>query len=230
MRRFLGLDGNRDSAAPVYAGPISGNNAADPYRAEDVLTIKHGSNEYLLRYPVNTIASHNLRVGNIRESVAGVAGITDPERLSLICAGRKLNDDSATLQSLGIEHGAKILAMGSNAAPPKAASAPPPPPQPQQKPKAKTPAGPAEKIEAVRDHVISTLLPLVNDFISGKGDVNKREDVHRRLSETIMAEVLKLDGVESEDPKIRARRKAVVKEIQGILDSLDKALADFNSA
>ncbi|KAA8914562.1 BAG domain-containing protein [Sphaerosporella brunnea] len=248
MRRFLGgLRGGSSGSpgaysSPAHTGPISGNNAVDPYRAEDVLTIKHGSNEYLFKYPVNTIASHVLTVGHLREKCAEVTGV-DPKRLSLICAGRKLNDDEATLQSIGIEHGGKILAMGSNAPPPNkptrnsdaaaaASSSTPPPaatpsPQPQ---KPKPPVGPAEKIETVRGHVISTLLPLVHDFIAGKGDENKRDDMHRRLTETIMAEVLKLDGVETDDPAIRARRKEVVKEVQGLLDALDKALADFNSS
>jgi hypothetical protein len=65
----------------------------------------------------------------------------------------------------------------------------------------------------------------VNDFINGKG-TEKRVDMHRRLGETIMAELLKLDGVETEDPEIRARRKELVKDIQGYLDALDKSLRE----
>ena len=219
MRRFLGLGGG--GSPPAHSGPISGDNSVDPYRPEDVLTVKHGSNEYLFKYPTNTISTHALNVGHLRDKVAEITGV-DVKRLSLICAGRQLKDDSITLQTLGIEHGAKILAVGTNAAPPlrptpKAAATPPPP---------KAALGPSEKIEAVRDHVATTLFPLVDKFIAGEGaeSPEKRADMHRRLGETIMGELLKLDGVETEDPKIRARRKEVVREIQGALDALDKAL------
>ena len=153
----------------------------------------------------------------------------DVRRLSLICGGRKLNDDNATLQSLGIEHGAKLLAIGTNAAPARAPNASPAPATIPSRaaatPKPAAALSPAAKIEAVRDRVVNTLLPLVNDFISGNV-TDKRSDIHGRLGETIMAELLKLDGVESEDVQVRARRKEVVKEIQGYLDSLDKALAE----
>ncbi|KAI5853485.1 BAG domain-containing protein [Tricharina praecox] len=224
MRRFLGLGGG-GGPPPVYAGPISGDNSVDPYRPEDVLTVKHGANEYLFKYPTNTIATHALNVGHLRDKVAEITSV-DVKRLSLICAGRQLKDDNVTLQTLGIEHGAKILAVGTNSAPPSrpgpntaAATLPPPP---------KVKLGPSEKIEAVRDHVVATLFPLVDDFIAGDGaeSPEKRADIHRRLGETIMGELLKLDGVETEDPKIRARRKEVVREIQGALDALDKALRE----
>ncbi|KAF8251831.1 hypothetical protein K440DRAFT_637067 [Wilcoxina mikolae CBS 423.85] len=226
MRRFFGLGGAepQQPQQPQYTGPISGNNAVDPYRPEDVITIKHEKNEYLFKYPVNTIASHALNVGHLRDKCAEITGV-DVKRLTLICAGRQLKDDNVTLQTLGIEHGAKILAMGSNAQPfsaPKTSGSPKreEPPRTPEPPK-----GPAEKIEAVRDHVNTKLLPLVNDFINGKG-TEKRVDMHRRLGETIMAELLKLDGVETEDPEIRARRKELVKDIQGYLDALDKSLRE----
>jgi hypothetical protein len=209
MRRFFG------GGSPVSTGPISGNNAADPHRAEDILTIRHGSNEYLFKYPVNTIASHALNVGHVRDKCAEITGIP-AKSLSLVCAGRQLKEreDNVTLQALGIEHGAKITAVGST----------PPRPSPSPQPK----LGPVETIEAVRDHVVTTLLPLVNDFIAGNAGESrdKREDMHRRLGETIMSQLLKLDGVESEDPQVRARRKEVVREIQGMLDALDKALRE----
>jgi hypothetical protein len=223
MRRFFGLGG---AEPQQYTGPISGNNAVDPYRPEDVITIKHANNEYLFKYPVNTIASHALNVGHLRDKCAEITGV-DPKRLTLICAGRQLKDDNATLQTLGIEHGAKILAVGSNVPPPSAPKhkeGPGPlPREPARSPE--PPRGPAEKIKAVRDHVTTKLLPLVNDFINGKG-TEKRVDTHRRLGETIMAELLKLDGVETEDPEIRARRKELVKDIQGYLDALDKSLRE----
>ena len=57
------------------------------------------------------------------------------------------------------------------------------------------------------------------------GDAQKREDEHRALSETILHHViLKLDGVEPDgDEVVRARRKGLVKEMQGVLGALDAA-------
>ncbi|KAF8543907.1 BAG domain-containing protein [Trichophaea hybrida] len=173
MRRFFGLGcaEPQQPKQPQYTGPISGNNAADPYRPED------------------------------------------------------LKDDNVTLQSLGIEHGAKILTMGSNAPPISAPKTSVTPKQEEPRRTPEPPKGPEEKIEAVRDHVNTKLVPLVNDFINGKG-TEKRVDTHRKLGETIMAELLKLDGVETEDPQIRARRKELVKDIQGHLDALDQSLRE----
>lgn len=115
--------------------------------------------------------------------------------------------------------------MGTNVAPPRNPAATNAALKQSPAPKPKAVLGPAAKIEAVRDHVVSTLLPLVEEFLAGKG-ADKRSDMHRRLGETIMAELLKLDGIETEDPQIRSRRKEVVREIQGYLDSLDKSLRE----
>jgi hypothetical protein len=239
MRRFLGLvgSGSRNTSQSAPTKPISGNNAIDPYRHEDIINIKYGPNEYQFKYPPNTIATHALTVGHVRDKCAEILGV-DVSKLVLTCAGVQLKDDNSTLQTLRIEHGAKILAMGSNV----------PPSQPVHHQDSETftqqhnsqatlptppkslPACPADRIEAVREHVVSNLLPLVNDFIyDSRPEIgqSERDDAHRRLGETIMAELLKLDGVETEDPAIRARRKQVVKEIQSMLDGLDQALNDY---
>jgi len=235
MRRFFG----RPQGGDPYGydrGPISGNDAADPYRAEDHISIKHGHNEYLFKYPVGTIASRSLTVGHVKDKCREITGV-DYNRLSLICAGRTLKDDHAMLKDLGVEHGAKILCMGTNAAPPSAPKTkgsnaslrslkqPQPSPQASPQPEAKKPVTAAEIIEAVRAEVEMKLLPLIEEFLANPPeDPDKRKDQHRRLSETVMGELLKLDSVESSEPDIRARRKEVVREIQGTLERLDTVL------
>jgi hypothetical protein len=56
-------------------------------------------------------------------------------------------------------------------------------------------------------------------------DAKKRIDGHRKLSETIMQQVLlKLDAIEtSSEEGARARRKALVVEVQKALKALDDA-------
>lgn len=86
---------------------------------------------------------------------------------------------------------------------------------------------PMEKIEAVWDGIVANLMPLMDEFMnSPPADAVKRADTHRRLSETMMGELLKLDSVESGEPDVRARRKGVVKDIQKVLDGLDRVLKE----
>lgn len=66
--------------------------------------------------------------------------------------------------------------------------------------------------------------PLCAKFISAPpSDDKKREDEHRRLSESVMQHILlKLDGVETDGiPEIRSRRKELVKQVQEVLRGLD---------
>lgn len=260
MRRFFGLRGASASASPAastassashsraelhkqpWTGRLAGSNEVDPHRPEDVLTIKHGSSEYLFKYPVRTIASHALTLGHVRHKCAQLAG--DARPLTLLCAGHHLDPahDDATLQSLGVEHGARILVVpsssaSSSASPALSASSSASSSAsmaPQHAPAKHLPAkpakpGPAGTIEAVRSRVAVDLQPDVRAFVDGgssRSSANSRAEAHRRLSETIMGELLKLDGVETDDPHLRARRKEVVREIQAVLDSLDRSLRE----
>ncbi|RPA94981.1 hypothetical protein L873DRAFT_1830070 [Choiromyces venosus 120613-1] len=99
---------------------------------------------------------------------------------------------------------------------------PSPSPQPEVK---KVPLMPLQQIEAVWEGIVANLHPLINGFLQNPpADADKRADTHRRLTEAMMGELLKLDSVESGEPEVRARRKEVVKQIQGTFDSLDAVL------
>ena len=249
MRRFFGLGGASASPSPAstasnaghsgaelhkqpWTGRLAGNNETDPHRPEDVLTIKHGSSEYLFKYPVRTIASHALTLGHVRQKCVQLA--SDARPLTLLCAGHHLDPahDAATLQSLGVEHGARILVVPSSSSSSPASSSSSASTAPQHAPaKPAKPAkpGPAGTIEAVRSRVAVDLQPDVRAFVDGgssRSSANSRAEAHRRLSETIMGELLKLDSVETDDQHLRARRKEVVREIQAVLDSLDRSLRE----
>lgn len=97
-----------------------------------------------------------------------------------------------------------------------------PSPQP---PVQRIPQTPMEKLNALSD-ALGQLLPTARDFLADPPrDGAKREFEYKKLTETILAQILlKVDGVETEgDENARARRKELVKEAQGWLDSLDRA-------
>lgn len=237
MRRFFG----RSQVLTQDGTPhIAGDVTPDPNRLEDYVNIKHGQKEFKLTYPLNAVTGGTVIVGDLRERCSGLTGV-EVGRISLVCAAKNLKDDSATLKSLGIGHAARILLMGSSAPIPsdpagdsaakskkkkkksgakKATTTGTPEPELRK-------ATPMEMIEAVWDGIVANLMPLMNEFMnSPPADAVKRADTHRRLSETMMGELLKLDSVESGEPDVRARRKGVVKDIQKVLDGLDRVLKE----
>ena len=87
------------------------------------------------------------------------------------------------------------------------------------------PLTPAGRLDAVSAK-LQEMLPICQDFVSNPpSDKAKKDFEHKRLGETVLAQVLlKLDAVETDDPDLRARRKELVKESQRLLTSLDEAM------
>lgn len=84
---------------------------------------------------------------------------------------------------------------------------------------------PEGQLDALSRHFELVLLPLADKFLRDPpADAATRAFDHRRITETILQHVLlKVDGVEVDGREdLRARRKALVKDVQGWLGKLDE--------
>ena len=92
-------------------------------------------------------------------------------------------------------------------------------------PKIPSPATPMDKLNAINAK-LQEILPMCDEFYAHPpSEPAKKEFEHKKLSETVLAQVLlKLDAVETEDPETRARRKELVKQAQSVLSDLDRSM------
>jgi hypothetical protein len=116
--------------------------------------------------------------------------------------------------------------MGSSAS-----LAPPPPASdrsstPLQPPNLKFLETPLEKVSALVGYLQQELIPLCDEYVADPPtEPKKREFEYRKLSETILAQImLKADSIEPNgDETVRNARKALIKEAQATLNRLDQA-------
>ncbi|KAK7442876.1 BAG domain-containing protein [Colletotrichum acutatum] len=97
----------------------------------------------------------------------------------------------------------------------------------QSSPSPSKASGPHAKLDAIAAKFEADLRQPCEDYIaSPPTDPKKREEEHRKLSETTMQHVLlKLDEVETEgDQEARMKRKALVQTVQDVLKRLDARL------
>jgi hypothetical protein len=117
--------------------------------------------------------------------------------------------------------GSEYLPIPSHVnAQPRPTSAPP-----QNPPRAVTPQTPSAKLDAIASKFHTEFVPLAIQYMNNPPEEKaKRDFEYKKLSETILTQIIfKLDGVETEgDQEARLQRKALVKEVQGMLTKLDE--------
>lgn len=85
---------------------------------------------------------------------------------------------------------------------------------------------PMERLDELETEFRQEWLPQCHKYIKAPPSIeNKREETYHKLSEAIMLKiVMKLDGIETHgNADVRARRKALIKEVQDIMEKLDTA-------
>jgi len=156
------------------------------------------------------------------DSGANTSGKKKPRKRGGRKSKKKTNASSSGTSTpgyVGQAAGSEYLPIPSHISNPSSrpSSTPPKPAAP--------PATAQTKLEAIASKFHTEFVPLAIQFMANPPEEKtKREFEYKKLSESILTQVIfKLDGVETEgDPEARLKRKALVKEVQGMLGELDK--------
>ncbi|KAH8178438.1 BAG domain-containing protein [Sarocladium implicatum] len=230
--------------------PRARSRSSRPDPEDDVLLIKNKGIIYPTQFPAYAIGDGKLRVVDVRNRICTMMDLPQrfANRIKLLYKGRQLKDASAPVREYGVKNKSEVMAVmpegevagstsgeeevivdGSKSrrrkkkknkkSSDKAESSDSP-----SQPAPANATGPMAKLDELRAEFTDKWLPLCRDFIAAPPtDPKKKDDEHRKLSESVLQQILlKLDGVETDgNPEIRARRKEQVKDAQAILKELD---------
>ena len=166
----------------------------------DIILVRHRGSIYNAKFPAFSIAEKSLLVGQLRQQVARDFSIDDTSRVTLVFKGKNLKVDSRTCHEEGLMMRSEILCVVKRT--------------------------PREEIEFLSNKFRTELVPQGIEFISNTPvDGKKREFDYRKISETILTQILlKSDSVETEgDTGARTLRKALADEVNSFLGDLDIA-------
>lgn len=184
--------------------------------------VKNNS-ELMVVVPEGRLSDDDESSGSAEEVV-----VTDPRDDVRAPRKRKNKNGKKKLKARGPRESSNNLEVPGRADGDSSRTSPDPSRHPSRVPSPAVPSGPIEKLEAIRSHFDSELLPNCHQFLHHPPkDAKKCEDEHRKITETVMQHVLlKLDEVDTGgDPNIRARRKDLVNYVQDILKQIDDRLA-----
>ncbi|KAF9452721.1 hypothetical protein P691DRAFT_162226 [Macrolepiota fuliginosa MF-IS2] len=163
---------------------------------------------------------------SIRDRLADLTHLPQ-NAFKLIHKGAVMKDDSAPLSAYSLQPNSTIVLIGTDA-----------PPQPVPASAAASQASSEQAtvalIQAELSAVRTQLTPDVRAFLAALDPAAHSNPSHRdhsRLGELLLQSLLRLDAIDPDRDWLtaRAERKAAVKEVQELLDSLDAAWAAFSN-
>lgn len=176
---------------------------------------------------MNQLGGGGVRI-EVDGSIAGGSGGRRKKRKGHRGGARKKGDSGANTPRDPRDSGylaSDNYTSNPNSAPNTSRSnSPLPPAQPASSRTAPPPSSPLAKIEEIASTFHTKFVPQCIQFMSNPpSDVKTRDFEYKKLSETILAQILlKLDEVQTEgDDVARGKRKELVKETQALLSRLD---------
>ncbi|CAN6664118.1 hypothetical protein TRVA0_035S01398 [Trichomonascus vanleenenianus] len=158
-------------------------------------------------------------VGFLRAKIAETIA-AKRENVTLVHAGRKLNDDSQYLLDCGVKTDAQVLVIASNR--PKRVKV-------RAGPQKSAPKPPKERIqgvlESVKEQGIDTMLAQFKEDVRREDyPLAKAEEDHRKLNELVLQKMFSLDDIDvSEDQELRKFRKEVINLLHSLHNQIDEA-------
>ena len=166
----------------------------------DIIVVRHKGSLYKLRFPAFSLAEGLALIGDLRQQAATEFDVEDASRVTLIYKGKTLKSDARTCHEEGLKMRSEVLCVVKRT--------------------------PIEEIDFLFHKFRTGLVPQGLDFISNTpADAKKRDFEYRKISETILTQILlKSDAVDTEgNTNARTKRKDLVKEVQDFLNDLDIA-------
>uniref|UniRef100_A0A060T1T9 ARAD1C27038p n=1 Tax=Blastobotrys adeninivorans TaxID=409370 RepID=A0A060T1T9_BLAAD len=203
-----------------------GLSSAEPPKA---VVAQMGRNSYRVAFEDSDYedAAKGVKVGFLRNKVAELAN-HPVDNITMVYSGRKLVDDDMFLVDYGVPTDGKVLVLSTKARPkiPKPSTA-----NRQPAPKPAKPLSPREQIDKVMNPVDETFEKPLQKFIDTPAkDLEKLTDEHRRLSEGVLQQILKLDDVDvSSDSEMRQYRKDSINRLHKLHERIDKAFEQKKS-
>ena len=166
----------------------------------DIIIVRHKQSLYKLNFPAFSLAEGLTLVGHLRQQAAIHFDVEDASRVTLIFRGKTLKTDSRTCHEEGLRMRSEVLCVVKRT--------------------------PMEEIDFLSHKFRTELVPQGLEFISSTPtDAKKRDFDYKRISETILSQIiLKSDAVETDgDASAKPRRKQLLMEVQAFLHDVDVA-------
>ncbi|KAJ7703040.1 BAG domain-containing protein [Mycena rosella] len=165
-------------------------------------------------------------LGVIRKSVADYTHLP-LDGFKLIHKGAVMKDDQAPISAYQLRPSSTIAVVEIGPPPSQPQQTPPPKPPPKHKSGApvRTEHAVISTIQAELANVRAELSPAVDHLLASVADQQTpKAKEHIRVSELLLQSLLRLDAIttDGEWEAARKERKAAVKEVQALLDSLDQ--------